>query len=214
MDLGKNIAIVCAGEDHEYEKIRNYCRGNYIIAVDGGLVILDKLSIKPDFFIGDLDSISEDILKKYLDLKKEIYQKEKDYTDSELALRYAIKLKPEKIFILSATGSYFDHSLANVINLIRNYDENIETKLITKNSEIFVINKKFVLNDYAGRRFSLFPFEEISGFNMSGCKYNFNEKKDLKLMDYSISNVITDKKAVFNFKKGKMILILFDENFF
>ncbi len=36
-----------------------------IIAVDKGLETLDILSIKPDFIVGDFDSIDKNILEKY-----------------------------------------------------------------------------------------------------------------------------------------------------
>ena len=44
---------------------RNNKKIDYIIAVDGGLEKLDRIKIKPNHIIGDFDSISDEILKKY-----------------------------------------------------------------------------------------------------------------------------------------------------
>ena len=39
---------------------------DYIIASDRGLEILDKFNIKPNYIIGDFDSIDKKILNKYI----------------------------------------------------------------------------------------------------------------------------------------------------
>ena len=62
----ENIVIVASGEDYEKNKILNYCENSdYIISVDGGLNILDKLRIKPSIIIGDMDSVDKKLLTKY-----------------------------------------------------------------------------------------------------------------------------------------------------
>lgn len=209
-----NISIICSGEDYTEKKITNYCKkSDYIIAVDGGLKILDGLLIKPDLIMGDMDSIDKKILSKYDDIKKEIYPVEKDFTDSELAIKKAINLKSGNISVFAATGSYFDHSIANIINLLRNYNAGINIKIHTKNSEIFPIFGKKVIKNLKGRRISLFPIGEIDGIIMKGFKYNFKDKSNLMPIDYSVSNIISSNNAYVDLKKGKLICILFDENF-
>jgi thiamine pyrophosphokinase len=110
------------------------------------------------------------------------------------------------------TGNYFDHSYANIINLFRNYRQNIKMQIITSNSIIFPVFKKTTLFDLKGRRFSLFPLSLIKEFSMTGAQYNFS-KKNLAITDYSISNVIIDGKLAINFREGKLFCVLFDEGF-
>lgn len=210
----KSISIICNGDDFSLEKLKKYCsESDYIIAVDGGLKILDSVAIKPDLIIGDMDSIDESVLKKYTDVKIKKYPLEKDYTDSELALKKAIGLNPENIYIISGTGSYFDHSYANIVNLLRNKNKGINIKIITGNAEIFTVKKKLKLVNLINRRFSFFPICKVTGIDMEGCKYFFKKKKNLKFTDYSISNVITENKFKLKMKKGKIIFILFDEGY-
>lgn len=207
------ISIICNGDDYKEEKIKEYCkRSDYIIAVDGGLYILDKLSIKPNIIIGDMDSVSDDMINKYSSVQKEVYSTDKDLTDSEIAIKNAMKLQPKEICLFAVTGDYIDHSIANILNLLRNTDKNIELKLITKNSSILPIaDQKKYLNNYKGRRFSLFPIGNIKDLRMAGCKYTFKNKKDLSPLDYSISNVITENQAIVEIKKGMAVIVIFDE---
>jgi thiamine pyrophosphokinase len=174
---------------------------------------LDFLSLQPDFIIGDMDSIDEQTLLKYNIVKKEIYPVEKDLMDSELAIQKAIDLKPKKISILAATGSYFDHSIANIINLIRNYNNKIDIKMITKNSEIFSVFDKKIIKNAKGKRVSIFPIGDVKGIILKGCKYTFKDKPNLLPIDYSVSNVISKSVACIGAKKGMLICILFDRGY-
>ena len=138
-----HISIIGNGEDWDEKKIKDYCKvSDFIIAADNGLSVLDELNITPNLIIGDLDSVPEKILVKYKKIPLERYAKEKDLTDSEISLQKAISLKPKKISLLAMTGTYFDHSLANILNLYRNYVPNIETEVITHNATIFPITSK------------------------------------------------------------------------
>ena len=72
-----------------------------IIACDGGVRHLQKLGIKPDVIIGDMDSIEPAQLASYSAQGVKIikYPANKDFTDTELALDYALNLKPTAIYI-------------------------------------------------------------------------------------------------------------------
>ncbi len=209
-----HISIICNGEDYLEEKIFKYFNdSDYVIAVDGGLGLLDKLLLKPDFIIGDMDSIDERILLKYKSIPREVYSAEKDLTDSELAVQKAINFGPQKISILASTGSYIDHSLANIINLLRNYNKKIDMKIITKNAEIFpVFNKKSIKNA-SGKRVSIFPIGNIEEIVLKGFKYTFKDKTNLLPIDYSVSNIILKNIASVDVKKGMLICILFDKEY-
>lgn len=74
-----------------------------IIAVDKGLEIAYKLDIIPSYIIGDFDSVNKDILQTYINnknVKINKFDKEKDYTDTHLAVKLAIKLNSSQIIII------------------------------------------------------------------------------------------------------------------
>ena len=211
--LVQKIAIVGNGDDWKKEKIIHFCQYvDYIIAADNGLEILDYFNITPQLIIGDLDSVSPSLLQKYSHIPTEKHPSKKDLADSELSIQKAIGMNPEEIILLSMTGNYFDHSYAAVINLFRNYKENINIKIITSNATIFLITKHISLCDLKGRRFSIFPLIPVTQFSMTGAEYSFS-KSNLELIDYSISNVIVNKRLEINFKKGILFCVLFDEGF-
>ncbi|MCK5768321.1 MAG: thiamine diphosphokinase [Candidatus Atribacteria bacterium] len=208
-----HISIIGNGEDWNPTKIKDYCKNSdFIIAADNGLSILDELNITPDLIIGDLDSVLENVLAKYKNIPLEKYPKEKDLTDSEISLQKAISLKPKKISLLAMTGSYFDHSLANIINLHRNYQPDIETEVITHNAIIFPVTSKREFSGLKGRRFSLFPIGKVSGISITGAKYHL-KNPDFEATDYSISNVIEKNHFSIEIQNGFLLFILYDKGY-
>ena len=207
----QKIIIVGNGEDWQKEKVISFCQtADFIIAADNGLSLLHQFNITPDLIIGDMDSVSSVLLQHYPDIPVEKFPAKKDFSDTELAIKKAITLNPGEIVLLAVTGNYFDHSYATIINLFRNYQPGIEIKIITSNSLIFPIKKKTTLLHLKGRRFSLFPISDIKNFSMQGAQYQFT-KKNLKVTDYSLSNVIVQEKLEINLEKGMLFCVLFDE---
>ena len=98
-----------------------------LICADGGARHLHRLGIPPDSLIGDLDSVPSDALSwlKAQNVPMYTFPSEKDATDAELAIEYAIQFAstdsasthcgehPIGIWLLAALGGRPDHVLAN-----------------------------------------------------------------------------------------------------
>ena len=62
----------------------------YIIAADSGLKYIDELGLVPDMILGDYDSVEDGLLDKYKSIDIKTYPKEKDYTDTHIAIINAL----------------------------------------------------------------------------------------------------------------------------
>lgn len=204
----KRVMIVGSGNDFLTDKISQAALdSDYIIASDGGYDTLMSAGIVPDIVIGDMDSIKGAVKS---DVKTERHPAEKEYSDSELSIIRAMGMKPDLISVFGVTGDYPDHTLANYLNLFRNYDGRTEIEIITAKSRVTVLKEGCnKLNGLKNRRFSLFFFSDISGLKLDGVKYSFN-KSDLTMLDYSLSNVIIEDTAEISFDKGRVLCIIFD----
>lgn len=208
--LFQRIVVVGNGEDWQKDKIVYFCQtADFIIAADNGLSLLHQFNITPNLIIGDLDSVSPNLLQNYSDIPIEKFSSTKEFSDTELGIQKAIALNPKEIILLAVTGNYFDHSYATIINLFRYYTPGIEIKVITSNSLIFLVNKKITLFNLKGRRFSLFPLSSIKNFTIKGAQYQFN-KNHLKITDYSLSNIIVEERLEINLENGILFCVLFD----
>lgn len=66
-----------------------------VIAVDGGLAFVDRAGIKITHLVGDFDTIDGAVLEKYIhreDICVHQFIPEKDYTDTDIAVKLAIRL--------------------------------------------------------------------------------------------------------------------------
>lgn len=91
-----------ANKEFTKEYLKKYSF-DLIIAVDKGLEILDSLSIRPNYIVGDFDSIDEKVLDKYKEkgnIKIITLNPEKDFTDTHVAINLAIENCSKKITIL------------------------------------------------------------------------------------------------------------------
>ena len=181
-----------------------------IICCDGGARHFQYLGIKPDVIIGDMDSIDPASLASYSNQKIKIikHSAKKDFTDTELALDYALSLKPEAIFIWGALGGRIDHTLANVFLLCKGQEKGIRIYMVDEYSEAFVLDKETSIIDEAGKTVSLIALSpEVTGITLSGFLYPL--KKETLIMGESrgISNVINDACASISVRQGKLLVI-------
>ena len=89
-------------------------------------------------------NVLEEYRKKGIPLRE--FPTRKDYTDTHLAVKYAVDLKPQKVTILGATGTRYDHALANISLLAFLKDNGIEAKIVDVHNEIEMLhgpNKAF-----------------------------------------------------------------------
>ncbi|MBD5539752.1 MAG: thiamine diphosphokinase [Lachnospiraceae bacterium] len=92
----------------------------YSVAVDGGIGFFVKNHLKPAYWLGDMDSVSEDEMKaiSLLGLQENCICKVpaiKDDTDMALAVDKALEAGCEEILIFGGTGGQrISHTIANI----------------------------------------------------------------------------------------------------
>lgn len=188
-----------------------------IIACDGGLRHLQHSSIKPDVIIGDMDSVDPAQLANYNveGIRIIQYPADKDFTDTEMALDYALNLKPKKILIWCALGGRIDHALANILLLLKGQEKGVDTFLIDEYCEIFLMNRETCFINDAGKTVSLLALtSEVTGITLSGFLYPL-ENGNLKMGESrGISNIIKGTHAGIRIKNGKLLVIKYRKNDF
>jgi thiamine pyrophosphokinase len=84
-----------------------------IAAADSGLIAAEAAGLKPDWIIGDMDSLdSEERLRKYPVGRILRYPADKDYTDTELALSLLWEKGCDTVWLVGGGGGRLDHLLA------------------------------------------------------------------------------------------------------
>lgn len=201
------VAIVAAGtlDKKLLKKIRTT---DFIVGVDRGAAWLLKQKVIPNVAIGDFDSISKNelqIIKK--NVKKVIvHPQKKDATDLELAVDYAIKLKPKQVIIFGGIGTRLDHTIAAVHLLEKLLEKGINGKIIDEKNEIELIQQThevFPSHSYV----SILPHTKKIVVSLSGFAYPLSRKELVRSSSRGISNEVVGKKAVIEVHEGIALVI-------
>lgn len=212
--MENNTLIISGGDIEEkfFCEILKNNKFNNIIASDRGLEILHKYKIEPSHIIGDFDSINTEILNKYINKKNiqiERLNPEKDYTDTHMAVKLAIKLKSTNIIILGAIGTRIDHTIANIHVLKETLDANIKCSIINERNEIQLIDKTEIIELNSHYKYiSLIPLTtKVEGVTLQGLKYTLNNATLEIGHSIGVSNEQKAKIAKIEIKKGILIII-------
>lgn len=202
--------LVCGGPDLWLPKSSD----GLIIGVDRGALQLLQRGIHFDVALGDFDSVTRSELEMIEQnvVKMIKLPEEKDVTDCEAAVEYAVENGCTEIYLYGTTGGRLDHLYATTALML---------KYAKKGIEIFVedrLNKIFVLMPSActphqirmmdKKYISFFALEEtVSSLTIDHVKYPLT-CYDLQVDDtLCVSNEATCKQVIVNFSKGHLLVI-------
>lgn len=189
-------------------------KSDWIIAADSGMEFFYRNQLMPDYLVGDFDSVNREILKYFQQKNPDIeiihFQPEKDETDTELAVRTAINLGCEKIWLLGATGTRLDHVLGNIHLLGMAMEKNCECIMLDAYNRIRILNhgirleKKEQYGDYV----SLLPFtSKVTDLTLTGFKYPLQKYELQCYHSLGVSNEISLEEAEISFEEGILIMV-------
>lgn len=214
------IAVVANGEwDIEWGKaeLATYDR---LIAADGGANCIMDSGFLPQVLIGDLDSINPENLEICRKQGTQIipYPSEKDETDLELALTYAVEFIEKKkaemeeqrvkeIFLLGATGGRIDHLLGNLSLMIGFFKRGYRIHMKDPDQELWLLQGQGNLQGKKGQKLSLIPVTEQAIVRTEGLYYPLYEESLRQDSPRGISNVFLGEDALIEVSKGTVLVI-------
>jgi len=181
-----------------------------LICADGAIRFLHILDLVPDVIIGDMDS-ADDKMLRYFEAKGSIlirHPKDKDETDTQLALEHALALKPRAIRIFGALGGRIDHALANISLLVLGARRGVETKIIDERCEVVVVARRHVIHGAPGQTVSCLPVSTtVSGITLEGFQYPLTDGTMEIGIPYGISNRLIGSQGVITVKHGYLLVV-------
>jgi thiamine pyrophosphokinase len=128
-----------------------------IAAADSGLAAAEAAGLRPDWIVGDMDSL-EDLsrLDAYPPERVLRYGTEKDYTDTELALRLLWEKGCAEVWLIGGGGGRLDHLLAIRSLFVRDV---VPSRWITAGEDVRRVDspEEMRWSGPPGSRVSVFP---------------------------------------------------------
>jgi thiamine pyrophosphokinase len=183
---------------------------DYIIAVDGGTHHILELGLSPSIIIGDLDSLS-DGEKKIVEERKIrtlIFSADKDETDLELALNYAVESGYQDVLLVGALGRRLDQTLGNLSLLTNPSLSKMNLRMDDGLEEVIYINKKGTIQGMAGDLVSLVPWGgDVTGITTMGLRWALKRETLFSHKTRGISNQLLSEDASVTIKSGHLLVI-------
>lgn len=179
--------------------------GDLLIAADGGLSYLEKLSLKADIILGDFDSLGNipqgpNVIR---------YPVEKDETDMFIAVKTGLEKNYKKFIIYGGLGGRLDHTYANIQILSFLSRNNAIGYLVGEGQVVTAITNGGLELDKDNKGYiSVFSNgDEAKGVNISGLKYELNHARLSCVVPLGISNEFIGRDSFISVDKGTLIIM-------
>lgn len=181
-----------------------------IIAADHGAQTALDFGVQPEVVLGDMDSIDAVTQQK---LQKEKVQfipfpQEKDQTDTELAINYAIEKGATAITLLGGiAGDRLDHILANIflagISTVQiTFINGLQRAFIAKGPT------SFTLKGHKNDLLSLIPVNgSVTGIASTGLKWELQQEVLVFGKPRGVSNVFLQENVTVSMKDGVLFVV-------
>lgn len=210
MDSKKVCLIVGAGDlDGAVLRRRS---SDFVIAADGGMKYLAEAGMTADLVVGDFDSLG------YRPEHPNIiyHPPEKDDTDTMLAVKEGFSRGFRIFLIYAGLGGRLDHTVANMQTLSYIAEHGGRGYLVGGSSVCTVIKNGEAVFDAANSgMISVFcNGETAEGVSISGLKYEVENVELGSDFPLGASNEFKGKKAVVSVKKGRLLIIWQQREFY
>ncbi len=200
--------ILANGKPPAKNVITNLFKSGYakLICADGGANSAGRMGIKPDYIVGDLDSIEDKFLKLFR--KSSIIKKIKrqNDTDVEKCIKFALQKGFKEAVLIGVTGDRLDHTFCN-LGIVLKFFDRIKLKIIAENSFLAAYTGKVELNAEINETISLYGFNKKTKITSIGLKYPLHNTALPFGTRESTSNMAVSKKISLNIKGGLIFVV-------
>jgi thiamine pyrophosphokinase len=209
--MEKRAIIFVNGPLPDPSPVRRLLRpGDLLLAADGGTRHLRLLDLVPSAILGDLDSLSADD-RRWADerqVRLVAYPPDKNETDLELALAYAVAQGADEIVIAGALGGRLDQTLANLALLTDPRLAALDVRLDDGVEAAWFVRGKSDIRGEAGDTVSLLPWGgEVTGVTTDGLRWPLSGETLYPEKTRGVSNKMLGVSASVSIESGLLLIV-------
>ena len=186
------FVILLGGSVTPTRRLQKQVLGAQVIAADGGMQHAEILGLNPELWVGDFDSTSPHLDRKYRDTPRQKFPMEKDATDGELAIAEALRRGATELILVGGFGGQFDHALAHAGFLLALAKRGMNIFMTSGNEEAFPLVQDLKLeNLQMGTRLSIAPFSDLRGLTVTGVRWPLQKHNVPLGSALTLANIVT-----------------------
>lgn len=183
----------------------------HVVAADGGARIAAHYGLHVDAVIGDMDSLSpEELASLKADGARILpHPAEKDETDLELALVWAVEQGVTWLRVIGATGGRLDQIMSNIYLLALPVLAHCDVQLVAGKQAAWLARPgRTTIQGAAGDTISLIPLNgTVSGIVTENLYYPLVDEDLVFGPARGVSNVMTASEAAFTVREGTLLVV-------
>ena len=206
------VIVVASGELDERDA-RWLASADLLIAADGGAVSLDRIGRRPDRLIGDLDSVSTDLVERLeaAGTRVDRHPTDKEASDTELALEAAMAAGGTQIVVLGALGgTRLDHEVANLLLITDPALEAVDVRIVRGRTTVRALRggSRLALHEADGGIVSLLPVGgDASGVTTAGLRWSLTDAVLRMGRSRGLSNELIEATASVSLELGALLVV-------
>lgn len=197
--------ILADGSYPEHEIPLEYLRSaERIVCCDGSAEKLIDEGIIPEAIVGDIDTLSQRIVRRFPDRIFRITEQETN--DLTKAVAWCIEKGYRDLVILGATGKREDHTIGN-ISLLAEYSKNASVLMVTDTGILRPLPESSTMDSFPGQQVSVFSVDPATEITSEGLKYPLKNRK-LENWWTGTLNEAVGEEFTLSFTGGPLIVYL------
>ena len=211
---GYKTRAVLIGAGEFTDELIEQRENDMVIALDGGLVYCEKNDIRPDYIIGDFDSLPKEKTRLLAKYPKESILRlpcEKDDTDMLAAIKFAAAKGIQDFVIYGGLGGRLSHTIANLQCLMYLKERGMTGVLLGTDTRAFLLqNETYQFDEKETGYISVFAYSDSSnGVSLRNLKYELADAVLSSAFPLGVSNeFVPGKSAEIDVKDGILLVVL------
>ena len=185
-------------------------RADLVVAADGGLAVCRAVGVWPHELIGDLDSVTAELVDEARTHGVRVHEfaRDKNETDLELAVSLAIEAGVSELTAVAAFGGRLDHELATIALLASERLAHVSVEATDGRRWLAVVRTHRELALPVGAIVSLIPWAgPVTGVTTSGLHWPLGDATLPLGTTRGISNVASTARQSVSITSGVLLAV-------
>jgi thiamine pyrophosphokinase len=203
--MSRTAIVVCAGGPAR-AALAEVPEDALVIAADGGILEAERLGLRVDLLVGDLDSAPPDAIARAPRVER--HPVDKDASDLELAMAAAVAGEARRIVVVGGDGGRLDHLLGNAFLLGSDRWAAVEIDAVLGDALIAVVRDERSIDGRVGELISLYAVGgPAHGVTTDGLRWALDDGDLLPGSSLGLSNELSEPLATVRVREGVVLAI-------
>lgn len=200
-----HVVLMAGGQLPRPSLLKKFLPDDFVlVAVDGGANHCAKLNLRPQYIVGDLDSVSTATRTRFKNANW-VPLPDQNFSDLQKAFDFAFTLEPEQITLFAAFGLRGDHHASNLL-ILSKLPLNCPINCIDLHGQMQILDPgSYRFTGADGSPVSFFSLGPLHKLSLDGVKYTLQDK-DYPDHFNGTSNSFDGKEARVSFTGGRLFI--------